>query len=308
MKLSGKSRTGSKVILFGEHFVLYNQPALALPFTACGVNVEVKSHFEDAVVSKFYTGVLSDAPDLFLGLKQLINNLKSDLKIDEPCLVSIDSEIPFQRGMGSSAAISVGIIKSFYDFVGLDVDEELMRKRAHESENVHHSNASGIDIETVLSKTPIQFQTSKPMVPINTHLDAELMLVDSNILGSTSAAVQHVAEVFKSNPNKKYEILKAYEELFEKAKYALTNNQPQLVGKLMSQNHELLKAVGVSDPKIDEWIDLAINHGALGGKITGGGLGGCFLILTGDPHTSEAIKQLLNKEELHVSILDMKGL
>ena len=307
MSREGRSLTGSKVILFGEHFVVYNKPAVALPFISCNVEVTIQPSLVDEIQSTLYTGLLHHAPTIFTGLKQLLLKAKETLSIVEPCRIVIDSHIPLQRGMGSSAAISIGIIKAFYDYANVPIDYDMVKVLAQEAENVHHSNASGIDIETILSDSPIRFQRNHPSVAIETDLDAQLLLVDTGILGSTAEAVNYVTSVFHQHIDKKNMFLTAYEDIFLQAEMALRHNDSKTLGKLMTMNHDLLTQLGVSHPKIDSWISYALNHQALGAKITGGGLGGCFLVLSDTTDTTQLLKKHYMQEGLKVHILKMKG-
>lgn len=307
MHSKGTSSAGSKVILFGEHFAVYHCPAIALPFASCGVSVRVKSSDSDTVTSTLYSGLLIDSPSLFKGLKELIYNLKEYFKIKTAVSVEIDSNIPLQRGMGSSAAISIAIIKSFYDFIGMDVDEAILRTFASTAEGIHHSNASGIDIETILSDQAIRFVKGDPVQVIRSNIDGKLLLVDSGIKGSTSEAVLYVKSLFDSDSAKKEQSIYTYKKIYEDAIIALEQGDAQTLGQLMSLNHELLKSINISHPFIDQQLSVSMKMGALGGKITGGGLGGCFIVLTTTQKEME-IKDYYESQGLSVYSINMKGL
>ena len=304
----GRSYTGSKVILLGEHFVVYKAPAIALPFMVTGVEVEVTKSSEDIIVSQIYNGLLHEANEQFKGLKNLIIKTKTQLHISEGLQIKIDSKIPLQRGMGSSAAISVGIVKAIYNYLGLEVDHDFLREVVYEAEHVHHETASGIDIETIMSHSPIKFIREQGAETINTHMHAQLILVDSGIMGATSQAVSQVGVKFKNDPEFKKIILEEYMKVFKQGVSALQNEDAVALGEVMNHNHKLLQRIDVSHPVIDQYIEEAISMGALGAKITGGGLGGCFLILSNHLPTTIKLKEYYINEGLNVSILEMRGL
>lgn len=308
MKQVGISHTGSKVILFGEHFVVYESPAIAIPFASCGVEVSVEPQDVDKIISSLYTGMLADSPEIFSGLKELIINTKIILGINEGLLFNIDSQIPLQRGMGSSAAISIGIIKALYDFASINLEYDQVKSLAQQAENVHHQNASGIDIETILSTTPILFQKGQSSQHIESNIKGSLLLVDSTILGATKEAVASVANLFEANPVKKELMLFKYSNVLEKAVKALESHDIELLGEAMNENHDLLKAIHVSHPKIDMWLEYALENNALGAKITGGGLGGCFLVLTNNDKVKEDLISYYENEGLVVRVLEMEGM
>lgn len=307
MKRTGSSYTGSKVILFGEHFVVFKSAAIAIPFTSCGVEVLIEDFRTDYVVSSLYTGELTQSPEIFSGLKELIINTKILLGITNGLHFTINSSIPLQRGMGSSAAISIGIIKALYSYALEDVNHEQLKNLAQQAENVHHQNASGIDIETILSTSPILFQRGSQSIEIRSKIKGTLLLVDSQILGSTKEAVSSVADFFETNPVKKELILFKYSNVIEKALEAFETGNINLLGEAMNENQELLKEIHVSHPKIDSLIDYALSKNVLGAKITGGGLGGCFLVLSDDSDITNRLKTYYENEGLVVRILEMEG-
>ncbi len=308
LKRIGSSLTGSKIILMGEHFVVYGVGAIALPFSSATASIQVWQDETDYIKSSLYTGSLDASPKMFEGLRDLILSLKQDLKIEHGVHVSIDSNIPLQRGMGSSAAISIGIAKAFYDYVQEPINKEALKAYASKAEDVHHSNASGIDIETILSKGPIVFQKAKEYIGIEEALDAYLLLVDSKIKGSTKIAVEQVYQFTLEHPVTFNKMLEDYQILLKEALDAYQNNQASRLGMVMNQNHQLLQALGISEPSIDEWIEDALDHGALGAKITGGGLGGCFIILLQDQEQVDLLTRYYKNEGLDVRSLYLGGI
>src|SRR5699024_12315417 len=86
--------------------------------------------------------------------------------------------------------------------------------------------------------------------------------------------------------------------LTKKAKQAIMDNQPELLGRLMTLAQAELKALTVSTPSLDHYIDLVLSQGALGAKLTGGGRGGCFLVLTKTREQAEKIAAILLEENI----------
>lgn len=304
----GHSVTGGKIILLGEHFVLYGASAIAIPFGAAKAKIQVEKAKEDYIVSTLYDGKLDESPQVFKGLKALIMTCKAYLGINEAVKITVESTIPLQRGMGSSAALSIGITKAMFDYVGREFEYSTIREFAEAAEGIHHANSSGVDIETILNGKPILFNRSKDPVFINTDIDADLILVDSNIHGSTKEAVNLVAKFADENPHEMSSMIEEIKEIVSLGQIYLEENNIEGLGKVFNDNHQLLKRVGVSHPKIDLWIQDALGAGAIGGKITGGGMGGCFIILSTDKEITKKLKNDYSQDGLNVMVLEMKGL
>lgn len=307
MERVGQSITGGKIILMGEHFVVYGSTSIALPFDACNAHIVVRKAATESMTSDLYTGPLMDAPEVLKGLKALIISVKAYLQIHDNLAFKIDSTIPLQRGMGSSAALSIGIVKALFAYANVESNLDIIRSFAQEAERVHHSNASGIDIETILNGKAIHFQKHQPIQVLNSKLVADLILVDSNIKGSTKEAVAHVATYAKKHPERMANMIMELNELVELGQLALESNDVMALGNLMNENHSLLKELEVSHSHIDQWIQQGLDKHAVGGKITGGGLGGCFLLLSNNKNVTEDLKQLYTQEGLKVMVLEMKG-
>jgi mevalonate kinase len=113
---------------------------------------------------------------------------------------------------------------------------------------------------------------------------------------NTKAAVEGVKKRKDENPKKFEEIFSRAEKLAFKARNAVEGNHLSDIGKYMNENHKLLQDIGVSSNKLDFMVNLAKKSGALGAKLTGGGLGGYMVALTPGKDKQKKVAEALEKE------------
>lgn len=274
----GMGRSHSKIILMGEHSVVYGYSAIALPLLGIEAicRIEPASQmlqfdFEDSLSTAVYTALSS--------LGQL------EAKIS----YNIDSQVPQKRGIGSSAAVSIAAIRAVYDYFDEFLPIEKLEKLVHQAEKIAHSKPSGLDAKTCLSDTPIKFSRDRGFESLDVVLDAYLVIADSGIQGHTREAVEKVAQFEEANrPH-----LAILGSLAEQTEAAIKLQDRREVGRFMYLAHEELRAIGVSLTFVDELVQVARAAGALGAKMSGGGLGGCVIALAANLEEAFVIREKL---------------
>lgn len=277
----GIGRSHSKIILMGEHSVVYGFPAIALPLKDIEVTCRIKA---------------SDTPlrfDFYDTLSTAIYSGLDYLKIkNHPISYDIVSQVPQKRGMGSSAAVSIAAIRAVFDYFNEELSDELLEILVNKAEIIAHTNPSGLDAKTCLSDQAIKFIRNVGFESLNIHLDAYLIIADTGIYGHTREAVQKVAKYEETN----LPYLKQLGQLTEDVENAIKNRDIKTIGYSMTQAHEALKAIGVSIAKANQLVEEALKEGALGAKMSGGGLGGCIIALVDQKEKADAISQKLREE------------
>ncbi|WP_071131669.1 mevalonate kinase [Enterococcus timonensis] len=289
MKIGLGKATG-KIILIGEHAVVYGQPAIAIPFLATKVLVDVKKNGDetfDYVESLYYDGPLHLAPSSLENIAAVVAGAKKELGITAGLWLTIESSIPPERGMGSSAAVVNAVIRAIFSWADVSIDAKKLTEIANFGEHIAHGNPSGIDQATTADTRPIYFVKGQYFQPFSLHVDGFLIVADSNLKGRTKEAVSDVATLLKNEPEKKI-LLEQLGQATEEMKIALINNQLESIGQLMNQAQKILQQLTVSNDTLDAMIALGLNAGALGGKLTGGGRGGCVIFVS--PTIKEALK------------------
>lgn len=286
----------SKLILVGEHAVVYGKPAIAIPFP-----LKVKSIVQQCLgsiifESELYTGPIDRMPEKMEGIFQCIKATLSYLnKPLQHLYIKILSSIPLGRGLGSSAAVAVALVRSLFSFFGKSPSQEELFTLVQIAETCAHGNASGIDMAVVSSEFPIWFRREKELVHIRAASPLYLVVGDTGRIGDTRTAVGNVRQQYMMDKERVNKSLDKIENIVYQARDTLLDSNTYLLGKLLDKNQEELKALGVSDEGLDKLIYKAKDLGALGAKLTGGGLGGCMIALAASLEKAKLIAEELIK-------------
>ena len=285
----GIGKSHSKIILIGEHSVVYGYPAIAIPLRKIGIECIV----EDAKNSFFYNKINTLSVAIFTALKHL---KKENAKIK----YKITSQIPQKRGMGSSAAVSIAAIRAIFNYFRENLEDELLEKLVNTAEIVAHKTPSGLDAKTCLSDKAIRFVKNKGFSYINLNLDAYLVIADTGIYGNTGEAIQNV-----KNLGSKAELsLKKLGRLTDEMTRILTGNienkeekikKISKIGEIMTAANTELGKLNITIEKTELFVKTAIENGAAGAKISGGGLGGCVIALAKNLEIMEKVKDGFTK-------------
>lgn len=294
------STAPGKTILFGEHAVVYGYPAIAVPVNERQAKVKIfpligsqtgQIQFFAPQIQLEQNHIEIDKHHPFrIALEQVMNYL--DISHYPACKIHLSSTVPISSGLGSSAAISVALIKGLFDFVGYQATESLLSELAYKVEIEFHGTPSGIDNTVIAYRKPVFFQKGKNIEFINLGGDFTIIIADSGIRGNTKVAVSGVRERWLINTNLFEEYFQKIGEISYQAKIALENGEQKILGILMNANQDLLRKMGVSHPSLENLIEISMNHGGLGAKLCGGGLGGNIIILS-DVANVEKISRLL---------------
>ncbi|OQC10519.1 MAG: mevalonate kinase [Tenericutes bacterium ADurb.Bin087] len=277
----------AKIILIGEHSVVYGHPAIAIPFYAMRSEVVLTPHKEYVIDTKYYTGLLNNAVSELNGLVALINHMVSIYKKIKPVIISVRSSLPEKSGLGSSASVAKAVIDAFNNHFNLELTHLDYFELLKISENIYHHNASGIDASTIIYEKPIIYQNPH-IKPLNFNIDGYLAVFYSNTNSATKSAVAHVS----THPHRN-EHINALGSLTSNAKWAVENNDITLLASMFNAAHMHLKALDLSTPALEELRTKLIEAGALGVKITGGGMGGCLIALFNDEEIANNARQKL---------------
>ena len=267
---TGHGRGHGKLILCGEHAVVYGHPAIAFAVDRCTRVTATPHNGAMEVLCEF------DNPGLRHAAEQMFG--------ERGWRVQIETDVPLGRGMGSSAALAVALAEARAQATQGDTSPEALMDAAMPIERHFHGNPSGLDVTVALHRKPMRFLRGPPMswTPLS-PCPWPLVVLDSQIQGHTRALVDHVAaQRPKVNP-----ILNEIGQLVDEVASVL--HDPLQVGPLVSENHRLLQALGVSTPELDHLVDLSVRQGALGAKLAGAGGGGVVFALMRTPEDAEAL-------------------
>ena len=299
------SSAPAKVILFGEHFVVYNNPAIV---AAINRRIRVQAQLIDKSRINIKSGENSlnvpiNSNDSFvvshdncsIPLFPIFKCVKHVFKEKNVGNVGVDLEIHSQithgEGLGSSAASCVSTIAALYSLFS-DLDKNKIYETARIMERNIHTNSSGLDCYVSTFGGIVNFEPEKGFNKIRPRKKFTLLIGTSGIKHSTGRVVSQVRQfreknssVFKDLSSKAYMICnKAISSMNE-------GNEPEL-GNLLTENHKLLSTLGVSHPEIEKLIEICLDNGALGAKLTGAGKGGAIIALIPNDSSEEMLAKM----------------
>lgn len=313
VKQQGIGTSHAKIILMGEHSVVYGQPAIALPLPSVQLSVTLSSRQDNQriIKSRYYHGSLENLPSSMIGIKKLIDTLSARFNDQETGWdLKIESQLPAERGMGSSAASAIAIIRAFFDYYDEPLDRTLLLQLADVEEQITHRSPSGLDAATVSSDKPLFYVKGRIGVPIEMNLDASLVIADTGKKGATKEAILAVKDELKNNNEKAEEHIKHLGELVNQTKDYLAQNDIVKLGDALNFAQTDLAALNVSDPSLDHLIHVARDNGALGAKLTGGGRSGCMIALMQTAMGARRLASILKENGAHdiwLQPLDKRG-
>ncbi|MEZ0395430.1 MAG: mevalonate kinase [Anaerolineales bacterium] len=286
-----------KIILFGEHAVVYGRPALAAPVTEVQATATVSgTPRPGAWLEAPGIGLRSElsrlAPDH--PLAAAVRGVFSALGVSHPpnCTVRIHSSIPVASGLGSGAAVSVALIRALSAFLSRPLSDEQVNALAFEVEKLHHGTPSGIDNTVVTYGQSVYFRRGKPIERLKVGMPFPLVIGDTGIPAPTKDAVAGVRKLWESDRRRWESVFDRIEAIVLAARRALEGGDLRLLGTLMDDNHALLQELSVSSPELDRLVEAARRSGALGAKLSGGGRGGNMIALA-EPQRAEAVAAAL---------------
>ena len=300
-----------KVILFGEHAVVYNRPALAVPVTQVHADVEVS----DSPCA----GIFIHAPGIDLHAE--LDSLPADHPIASVILklfkrfeisqrpdldINISSIIPVASGLGSGAAVSVALIRSLSSFLFRSLTDDEVNMLAFEIEKLHHGTPSGIDNTVITYNKPVYFIKGQPIETFKVGKPFTIVIGDTGVSALTKESVGDVRRLWLRDTANFENCFNEIAQIALIARRSIEHGRPELLGELMDHNHALLQSLTVSSPELDKLVDAARKAGALGSKISGGGRGGNMIALVEQDRAESVTQALISVGAKHTIITEIK--
>ena len=303
----GKGSGFGKVILFGEHFVVYGVPGIVSAIDATA-DAEVTRIAKGITVKDERKGSKGYAEEKKLQQLESIDRMLKAMGI-KPATVAfnirLSGNLPGFSGLGASAASSVAIARAIAEELEMTLPNERINEIAYEAEKAYAGTPSGIDNTAATYGGLLWFKKNMSGGPdtiekLSVRKPVEIIIGSTGIVANTKAMVAGVAERKKKNPQKYAPLFRQAEELAFAGRKALQEFNLRKVGELMNENHRLLQEIGVSCKELDLLVDLARAQGAFGAKLTGGGGGGCMTALTPTKALQDKVAKAIEKEGFEV--------
>ena len=300
----GTGKGYGKTILFGEHFVVYGLPSIV---SALGVYTTA-----DVKVVKGNGWTVNDQRPATPGYKEqkyieamqsianIINHLKVDIE-NQRIEISFAGDLIAASGVGASAAQCTSVAHALSETFNLNLDDEKINEAAYEGEKAYHGTPSGIDNTASTFGGLIWFVRNlgagkNTMDFLQSPRKMLIVVANSGITASTTEVVADVRRLREENPEKIEKIFGEYKKLAEAAKKALLKGDIATIGNLMNHNHEMLQQITVSGEINDELVEIALENGAVGAKLTGTGRGGLVIGLAENEDIQEKIVAVIEEK------------
>lgn len=291
-----------KFILFGEHAVVYGQPAIAFPLRQLRVTAQIniipdapRGHVRLHAPDIHYHAWLHEA-DEENPLRKIV-----ELTLDEihaqssPAIeVRVSSEIPVASGLGSGAAVSTAIVRALCQHFEQPLELERQSELVYEVEKIHHGTPSGIDNTVIIYDQPVYFIRGHQPERLSISGELTFILADTGLPSNTGQIVGNLRNAWEQNRPTFDTIFNHIGQVAERAKSAIAAGDVKSIGILMDENQQLLEQLGVSSETISGLLTTARDHGAYGAKLSGAGVGGIIITLV-QPTASTRIVNALRE-------------
>ena len=276
-----------KVVMLGEHSVVYGRHAIAAP-----VPMVIKALVEDCdqgihlIIPRW--GVeyeLASTPQERRSFERPAGVVLDALGLGGRSMrIEVFPEVPRSMGLGGSAAMAVAIVRALDKHFKLGLSNEDVNRLAFESEKVAHGNPSGLDNTLACYAKPLVYRAGEPPLvePLNIRRPIPAVIGMTGYEGLTAKTVGRVREAWKKDQQLYERIFDQIDALVLRGVQAIQDGDVKLLGELMNINHGMLNALQVSTPELEQLVDIAREHGALGAKLTGGGGGGSIIAVCED--------------------------
>jgi mevalonate kinase len=293
--LQSRASAPAKIILFGEHFVVYDKPAIVIAINKRAyvtvrprVNGEILIKSENMEVSGIFSSdgryqPIEGGLDAERKLKPIYTvaiNLLSMSDENVGFEIYVDSRIPVAAGLGSSAAVAVASAAALGKFLEINLSKEEIFRLAFESEKIIHGNPSGVDPAISTYGGILAYRRSIGIERLSIDVDLPLVVGDTKIERVTGEMVSRVSKLRRRYPSIIDKVMDVGGDLVALGIKALKSGDLETLGELMNINHALLYTIGVSSDEIEKLVHAARRAGALGAKLTGAGGGGCIIALS----------------------------
>ena len=281
-----RSSAFGKVIILGEHAVVYGRPALAAPIPLAMEARVMRARERTLVIPRWgieqHIPARSENPQ---GLPAVLSLVLDHLKLSqEHMTIEVFPNVPRAMGLGGSAALAVAVIRSLSDFYELNLTKQQINDLAYQCELAAHGTPSGVDNTIATYGTPLTFQRNledgssvhqevHPAVPI------PLVIGISHDESFTANVVEKVRKARETYFDQYERIFDEIASLTRKGIDAFVEGSTENLGALMNLCHGYLNAMQLTTPALEELVHIARSHGAIGAKLTGAGGGGSIIAL-----------------------------
>lgn len=296
----------SKIILLGEHAVVYGVPAMAVPLSSVRAYVSAAPADAFCITAEAdlsWKLTASDEHPFTRLAARIVEQTESSLPTAQ---LHITSDIPMASGLGSGAAIATALGRALLVYLGRSISLEAFNELIYESETYYHGTPSGIDNTVIVYEKPVYFQRSQPIHVLDAFQPFTLVVANTGIAAPTREAVADVRRLHEKDPQRIGELFQEIGDLVEIGRRAMICGDLHALGDAFNRNHSILQQLTVSCAELDHLVEQARLAGALGAKLSGGGRGGNLIALV-EPSSAAAVEaQLRHAGAVWTKITEVK--
>lgn len=281
-----KTSAPGKLMLFGEHSVVYNYPSIV---TAVSSRLYVQ-------IEKIRSGFKVESPQVkdVRFVEETVKVFKEKYPFNFGLSIKTKSDFSSQYGFGSSSAVTVALLFGLAKICGVNLSKKEIFDLGYQINLNVQGVGSGFDIAAATYGRTLYFLTGGKIIKKIKIDKIPLIVAYSGIKADTPKIVKSLKKRIDSQKSFYFQIFDQIKEIVEKAYVFLEKKDWKNVGQLMNENHRLLQKIGVSTKKLDQLCEKAVESGALGAKLSGAGGGDCMIALVED-EKKELVKKTLEK-------------
>lgn len=282
-----KASAPGKLLLLGDHAVVYNYPCLV-------TTVDKRMFITVKKIDNNYDvlHIPQAKDDRFV--RATVSYFKERFSISDSLEIKTSCDFSNNYGFGSSSAVVVTLMKALSDLFHKELSREEIFKTSHEINLFIQKVGSGYDIAAATYGETLYYLTGGQIIEPLEISSLPLIVGYSGLKASTPALINQVKTEIGKNPKKIKHIFEEMKKLVDQGKWFLLQQNLSQFGELMIRNHQLLQQLGVSTVKLDAMVKAAMEAGAWGAKLSGAGGGDCIIILASEENR-EAVETAVEK-------------
>lgn len=294
----------AKMILFGEHSVVYGEPAIAGAVNKRAY-VDIKPSYNNKSILKSYDlnfeveldtrhksyKIKKGKPGIIRYILEAFHRVHDHT----PIVMTLASEIPIGSGLGSSAAVTVATLAALYRYHNIRFDKKSLAHDAHMVEQAVQGVASPLDTLVSTYGGLVYLSRNKVFEPFKVNFNAPFVVGYTTKHGNTSKMVKDVRALKNRNSKVINPVITSMGNLTNYAKQAILQRDYEKIGELMNINHGFLDVLGVNTLELSRMVYTARECGAIGSKTTGAGGGGSIIALC--PGKTKEVAEGISKQD-----------
>jgi mevalonate kinase len=298
-----------KIILFGEHAVVYGRPAIAVPVTQVQATATIEPSEHGLIIhaADLDRSIAVDPNNPIDPLTSIVNLTLEHLNCPLPDLaITVHSTIPIASGLGSGAAVSTAIVRALAQWFGAQLDNAEVNALVYEVEKLHHGTPSGIDNIVIVYQQPVYFIRGEPIQTFTVARPFKVAIGNTGVASPTKITVGDVRqgrEIDRARYEAWFDRIGA---IVQQARSAIESGAIDRLGSLLNQNQVLLRDLDVSSIELERLIFAAQQAGASGAKLVGGGRGGNMIALVDERNMAAVTTALKDAGASSVIVTDIQ--